>query len=84
MLRTREWLVNELVTQLRLSQPAVSKHLRMLREAGVVQVRHDAQRRWYGSRPKPLAEVDSWLAPYRAFGNDRLDALEQHLEENPE
>jgi hypothetical protein len=47
-------------------------------------VRHDAQRRWYGLRAEPLAEIDDWLAPYRAFWSDRLDALERHLEENPE
>lgn len=84
LLRTRERLVGELVEQLALSQPGVSKHLRMLREAGLVNVRRDAQRRWYGLCPEPLAEVDAWLAPYRAFWSDRLDALERHLEENPE
>lgn len=84
LLRTRERAVGELVDQLGLSQPGVSKHLRMLRETGLVTVRHDAQRRWYGLCPEPLAEVDDWLAPYRAFWSDRLDALERHLEENPE
>lgn len=84
LLRTRERAVGELVDQLGLSQPGVSKHLRMLREAGLVNVRHDAQRRWYGLCPEPLAEVDAWLAPYRTFWSDRLDALERHLEENPE
>lgn len=84
LLRARERAVGELVDQMGLSQPGVSKHLRMLREAGLVTVRHDAQRRWYGLRPEPLAEVDDWLAPYRAFWSDRLDALERHLEENPE
>lgn len=84
LLRTRERAVGELVERVGLSQPAVSKHLRTLREAGLVTVRHEAQRRWYGLRPEPLAEVDDWLAPYRAFWSDRLDALERHLEEHPE
>ena len=84
LLRTRERLVGELVERLGLSQPGVSKHLRMLRDAGLVNVRRDAQRRWYGLRPEPLAQVDAWLAPYRAFWSDRLDALERHLEENPQ
>jgi len=84
LLRIRDRAVGELVDQLGLSQPGVSKHLRMLREAGLVTVRHDAQRRWYGLRAEPLAEIDDWLAPYRAFWSDRLDALERHLEEYPE
>lgn len=84
LLCTRERAVGELVDQLGLSQPGVSKHLRMLREAGLVYVRHDAQRRWYRLCPEPLAEVDDWLAPYRTFWSDRLDALERHLKENPE
>lgn len=83
LLRTRDRLVGELAGQLGLSQPGVSKHLRMLRDTGLVHVRRDAQRRWYGLRPEPLAEVDAWLAPYRAFWSGRLDALERHLEENP-
>jgi len=80
LLRTGERPVNELVTRLSLSQPAVSKHLRVLREAGLVQVRQDAQRRWYRLRPEPLTEIDNWLAPYRRFWNGRLEALEQRLE----
>lgn len=84
LLRTRERAVGDLVDLLGLSQPGVSKHLRTLREAGLVTVRHDAQRRWYGLRPEPLGEIDAWLAPYRAFWSERLDALERHLEENPE
>lgn len=84
LLRTRERSVGELVNQLAMSQPGVSKHLRALRQAGLVHVRRDAQRRWYRLRPEPLAEVDAWLAPYRAFWSDRLDALERHLEDNPE
>ncbi len=69
-----------LVDQLAVTQPAVSKHLKVLREAGLVEVRQDAQRRWYRLRPEPLAEVDAWLAPYRRFWNARLDALERHLD----
>lgn len=77
----RERSVGELVAELDLSQPGVSKHLRVLREAGLVTVRQDAQRRWYGLRPEPLAEVDAWLAPYRHLWARRLDALERHLDE---
>nr|WP_033293332.1 metalloregulator ArsR/SmtB family transcription factor [Amycolatopsis jejuensis] len=73
--------VGELVAELRLSQPAVSKHLRVLREAGLVTVRVAAQRRCYRLRPEPLAEVDAWLAPYRQFWSGRLDALEQRLDQ---
>ena len=83
LLRERERSVNDLVAKLRLSQPGVSKHLRVLREAGLVDVRADGRRRWYGLRPQPLAEVDEWLAPYREFWAERLDALERHLNENP-
>jgi len=78
--RDRERCVGELVDRLELSQPAVSKHLRVLREAGLVEVRQDAQRRLYRLRPEPLAEIDSWLEPYRRLWNDRLDALERHLD----
>jgi DNA-binding transcriptional ArsR family regulator len=80
LLREREHLVGELVEDLGLSQPGVSKHLRVLREAGLVRVRVDAQRRWYGLDPAPLAEVDRWLAPYRRYWADRLDLLERHLD----
>ena len=80
LLRAREHLVGELVDDLGLSQPGVSKHLRVLREAGLVRVRVDAQRRWYGLDPAPLAEVDRWLAPYRRYWADRLDLLERHLD----
>ena len=83
LLREGERSVNELVARLRISQPGVSKHLRVLREAGLVDVRVDGRRRWYGLRAQPLAEVDAWLAPYRAHWSERLDALERHLEENP-
>ena len=81
LLRVRERSVGELVAALALSQPGVSKHLRVLREAGLVAVRHDAQRRWYALNPAPLAEVDAWLAPYRRLWAGRLDALEWHLDQ---
>ena len=80
LLREREHSVSELVGELGMSQPAVSKHLRVLREAGLVKVRVDAQRRWYGLDPRPLAEIDAWLAPYRRYWADRLDDLERHLD----
>jgi DNA-binding transcriptional ArsR family regulator len=72
--------VGQLVEHLGLSQPGVSKHLRMLREAGLVDVRRDAQRRWYGLRAETLAEIDAWLEPYRGLWAGRLDALERHLD----
>jgi DNA-binding transcriptional ArsR family regulator len=80
LLRERERSVGELVEQLGLSQPGVSKHLRVLREAGLVEVRHNAQRRLYGLHAEPLVEVDAWLEPYRRFWTGRLDALEDHLD----
>lgn len=79
LLRDRPRPVGELVQRLGLSQPATSKHLRVLREAGLVMARSDAQRRVYGVNPLPLAELDAWLAPYRRLWDERLDALEQHL-----
>jgi DNA-binding transcriptional ArsR family regulator len=72
--------VGELVERLGLSQPGTSKHLRVLRDAGLVQVRVDAQRRWYELRPEPLAEMDAWLQPYRQLWTRSLDALERHLD----
>lgn len=72
--------VGELVKRLRLSQPGTSKHLRVLREAGLVRVRRDGQRRVYALEPAPIAELDAWLAPYRRLWTDRLDALERHLD----
>lgn len=80
LLRDGERPVGDLVARLALSQPTVSKHLRLLRDAGLVQVRQDAQRRWYRLRPEPLAEIDAWLAPYRALWETHLDALERHLD----
>ncbi|MGA2804949.1 MAG: metalloregulator ArsR/SmtB family transcription factor [Acidimicrobiales bacterium] len=80
LLRERERSVSELVGDLHMSQPGVSKHLRVLREAGLVKARVDAQRRVYQLRAEPLSEVDAWLEPYRRFWSGRLDALEAHLE----
>jgi DNA-binding transcriptional ArsR family regulator len=78
-IRDEELPVGELVERLGLSQPAVSKHLRVLRDAGLVTVRTDAQRRCYRLRPEPLAELEQWLAPYRRHWPTHLDRLEQHL-----
>ena len=80
LLRDGSRPVGELVGLLGLSQPGVSKHLRILRRAGLVRVRPEAQRRWYELRPEPLADVDAWLEPYRRFWAGRLDALERHLD----
>lgn len=80
LLLERPRLVGELTDRLGLSQPGTSKHLRVLRDAGLVRVRQDAQRRWYELRPEPLLEVDEWLAKYRRLWADRLDALERHLD----
>ncbi|HKN99973.1 MAG TPA: metalloregulator ArsR/SmtB family transcription factor [Pseudonocardiaceae bacterium] len=73
--------VGDIVAALPVSQPAVSKHLKVLREAGLVDVRVDAQRRLYSVRPEPLRAIDEWLAPYRRLWASRLDALERHLNE---
>src|SRR5918997_2680931 len=81
LLRERPRLVGELVDALGLSQPGVSKHLRVLREAELVHVRAEAQRRWYEVDPQPLAEIDAWLEPYRRLWGSQLDALERHLDE---
>jgi DNA-binding transcriptional ArsR family regulator len=83
LLRGGERSVGEIVARLTLSQPGVSKHLKVLREAGLVEVRPAGKQRWYGLRAHPLAEVDQWLEPYREYWSDRLNALERHLEENP-
>ena len=79
LLRDEERPVGELVDETGLSQPAVSKHLRVLREAGLVTVRADAQRRLYRIRFEPLQAMDEWLAPYRAKWEHHLDDLERHL-----
>ena len=80
LLRDGERPVGELVAEMRMTQPAVSKHLRVLKDAGLVAVRPDAQRRMYRIRPEPLAELDAWLAPYRSMWTESLDRLEEHLE----
>jgi len=72
--------VGELEHELALPQPYVSKHLKVLREAGFVTARADAQRRVYRLRPEPLQELDAWLAPFRRFWSARVDALEAHLD----
>ena len=77
--RGGERSVGELVEKVGMHQPGVSRHLRVLRDAGLVEVRQDAQRRMYRLRPEPLMELDAWLAPYRAEWTARLDSLEQHL-----
>jgi DNA-binding transcriptional ArsR family regulator len=72
--------VGEIERQLRVPQPTVSKHLRVLREAGFVESTVDAQRRLYRLRPEPLQELDDWLAPFRGFWSSHVDALERHLD----
>lgn len=78
--RERDRSVGELVRLTGMHQPGVSRHLRVLRDAGLVDVRIDAQRRIYRLRAEPLAELDAWLAPYRTHWSSRLDALERHLD----
>src|SRR6266852_2536796 len=73
--------VGEIERQLRMSQPTVSKHLRVLREAGFVESTVDAQRRLYRLKPEPLQELDAWLAPFREFWSAHVDSLERHLEQ---
>ncbi len=82
-LRAGERAVGDLVTALGMSQPAVSKHLRTLRTAGLVDVRPDGRLRRYRLRPRPLTELDAWLLPYRAAWADALDALADHLDSLP-
>ena len=72
--------VGEIERQLHMPQPAVSKHLRVLREAGFVESTVDAQRRLYRLKPEPLQEIDAWLEQFRRFWSDRVDALERHLD----
>ena len=81
LVRDHPRAVGELVEATGLSQPGTSKHLRVLRDAGLVEVRPDGRRRLYVLRPEPLAELDAWLAPYRRHLAARLDALERHLDE---
>jgi len=78
--REAECSVGDLVERVGMHQPGVSRHLKVLRDAGLVEVRRDAQRRMYRLRPEPLMELDAWLEPYRAEWAGRLDALEGHLE----
>ncbi len=80
LLREGRRPVGELVDRLGLTQPTVSKHLRVLKDARLVDVEQDAQRRLYRLRPEPLEELDAWLEPYRALWSRRLDALERHLD----
>ena len=79
LLLSSERSVGEIERKLRLSQPSVSKHLKVLREAGFVESRVEAQQRFYRLRPEPLMELDEWLAPFRRFWSKHLDALERHL-----
>jgi DNA-binding transcriptional ArsR family regulator len=80
LVHQRERTVSEIVTLVGLRQPSVSKHLKVLREAGLVAVRGDQQRRVYRSTPGPLRELDDWLAPFRASWSDGLDRLAAHLD----
>ena len=80
LLALQEQSVGEIERKLHISQPTVSKHLRVLREAGFVEATVDAQRRLYRLRPEPLQEVDAWLAQFRQFWSVHVDALERHLD----
>jgi DNA-binding transcriptional ArsR family regulator len=79
LLRERSRLVGELADLIGISQPGISRQLKVLREAGLVIARPDAQRRWYELRPEPLAEVDAWLADYRQLWEERFDRLDEYL-----
>jgi DNA-binding transcriptional ArsR family regulator len=84
LLASNERSVGEIEAQLSLSQPSVSKHLRVLRDAGFVESRIDAQRRLYRIKPEPLMEIDAWLASFRRYWSVQVDALERHLDQpNP-
>jgi len=80
LLASSELSVGDIEGKLNLSQPSVSKHLRVLREAGFVESRIDAQRRLYRIKPEPLMEIDAWLAPFRRYWSVHVDALERHLD----
>ena len=80
LLASSEWCVGDLERQLGMSQPTVSKHLRVLRDAGFVESQVEAQRRLYRLKPEPLKEVEAWLAPFRRFWSKHVDALERHLD----
>jgi DNA-binding transcriptional ArsR family regulator len=84
LLRERPRLVGELTDLLKISQPGVSKHLRVLREVGLVSVRQDAQRHWYELRAEPLEEIDAWLEKYRDLWAERFDRLDNLLKEMQE
>lgn len=84
LLRQGERPAGDFVESLGLAQPTVSKHLKLLREHGLVSVRQDAQRRLYRLRAEPLRELETWLAPYRVLWADRLAALERHLDAMPD
>lgn len=81
LLLQRPHMVGELVDELGISQPGVSKQLRILREAGLVSVKQDGQRRWYVLQPEPLAEIDRWLIAYRKKWSDRHDRLDSYLQQ---
>lgn len=83
LLRDGERPVGDFVERLGIAQPTVSKHLKTLREHGLVTVRQDAQRRVYRLCPEPLRELETWLAPYRTLWSDRLTALARHLDKTP-
>jgi DNA-binding transcriptional ArsR family regulator len=80
LLAAAERSVGDIEQSLKLPQPSISKHLRVLREAGFVVSRIDAQRRLYRIRPQPLMEIDAWLAPFRRYWSAHVDALERHLD----
>jgi DNA-binding transcriptional ArsR family regulator len=80
LLASSEQSVGDIEEKLRLPQPSVSKHLRVLREAGFVESRVDAQRRLYRIKPEPLMEIDAWLEPFRRYWSAHIDALERHLD----
>ena len=80
LLASSEQSVGEIERHLRMPQPTVSKHLRVLRDAGFVESTVDAQRRLYRLKPEPLQEIDAWLAPFRRFWSGHVDALERHLD----
>lgn len=81
LILVRERSVGELVDLLPLSQPGISKHLRILREAGLVVLRKDAKQHLYRLNPIPLQEIDNWFEPYRRFWSNKLDDLERHLDQ---
>ena len=83
-LAVRARTVNEIVAMFRVTQPAISRHLKVLREAGLVTVRPEGKTRVYQLDPRPLQEIDAWLGRYRRFWAARMDALERHMDEEPE